>query len=191
MSGGVETPFGSDEVTRVLVSMALSCAGYSAAGQCPQSASSPRQDSVGRRSRLDRDSSTDEKQGNAPMGKVGTVVLQRRDAPFTRTAQEALMSTNLTITSPNSSTSVGLCCLVEAVAEFEAAARTLCSMSAKANEHMPDTVYAAQWSVELPDEAMNDGVSVAAVLANVVIAALAEDDTRNARHVSHAIHPRT
>ena len=89
MSGGVETPFGSDEVTWVLVSMALSRARYSAAGQCPQSASSPRQDSVGRRSRSDRDSSTDEKQSNAPMGKVGTVVLQRRDAPFTQTAKRS------------------------------------------------------------------------------------------------------
>jgi len=101
------------------------------------------------------------------------------------------MSTNPTITSPNSSTSVGPCCLAEAVAEFEAAAKTLCSMSANANEHTRDAVYAAYLSLELPDVDMNDGVFIAAALAKAVISVLAEDDTRNARHVCHAIRPRT
>jgi len=64
--------------------------------------------------------------------------------------QEVPMSTTPTITSQNSSTSVGPCCLAEAVAEFEAAAGTLCIMYANANEHTRDAVYAAYLSLELP-----------------------------------------
>lgn len=91
------------------------------------------------------------------------------------------MSTNPTTTSPNSSTSAGPCCLAEAVAEFEAAARTLCSMSANANEHMRDAVSAAYLSLELPDVDMHDDLFIAAALAKAVTAVLAQDDTRNAR----------
>jgi len=101
------------------------------------------------------------------------------------------MSTTPTITSQNSSTSVGPCCLAEAVAEFEAAAGTLCIMYANANEHTRDAVYAAYLSLELPDVDMHDGVFIAAALAKAVTAVLAQEDGRNAHHVSHAVRPRT
>ena len=88
------------------------------------------------------------------------------------------MSTNPTITRPNSGTPAGPCCLA-AVAEFEAAARTLCSMSANANEPTRDAVYAAYLSLELPEIMdTHDGVFIAAALAKAVTAVLTQDDTR-------------